>query len=461
MKHLILTSISAIVALTAMSQTYNMEITLKDGSIQTIPADNVSEVRFVEASQTPEEVFNILTEQYIPDNVLRAAIKQQVAAGQDILTNLEAAEYSGGIVLDDYRVQTFDGIEYFTSLTSLIADGVFAKSLDLSALSELDTLSINRSQVESLKLGSEKLQKLNIGSSMLRGFDISTLPSTIKDINVEALEYTSLDFSLFPDIEIINCAQNQLTELKVAGLTKLKRILFTTNQLTDVSFAGCSALEFVAGSYNMALSNIDLTGCSNIRDFMFMYTALESFDATPFSESLVELNLGWTNVKTLNISGCSKLTYLAIDNCGIRSELDFSKCVNLDVLRVDGNEMPNLDLSNCRDIAEIQCSTNSSLKSIKLADHLAKLFQLNIDNVPALESFEWGQTDALQYANIYMTPLTKIDISKVNRDYMNIYLDYNDNLKEVKVWEGFDFDNPPTNIQIPQGIKFVTEFTEE
>ena len=60
-----------------------------------------------------------------------------------------------------------------------------------------------------------------------------------------------------------------------------------------------------------------------------------------------------------------------------------------------------------------------------------------------------------------MTPLKRIDISKVNQDYRNLYLDYNDNLTEIKVWPGFDLENPPTSVQKPANAKFVYEFTAD
>lgn len=461
MKKIIFSILSIMAGMSVMSQTYNMEVILVDGTKQVIPADNVTEVKFVEANPDEPTEFNILTEEFIPDAALRSAIKEQVAGGKETLTNVEAASYSGGLMLSDLKISNFKGIEYLKSLTSLVANAVFAKELDASELTCLRELSINRSLVENLILGSEKLEILNIGSTKLNNFDLSVLPTGMKEINVEYLGYESLDFSAFTNIETINCSQNQLTDLKVAGLANLKKIIFTTNNLTQVSFAGCSSLEFVAGSFNLNLTSLDLTGCASIRNFLFMYTALESFDTTPFSSTIEEINLGWSQVKSLNISNCSNLTYLALDNCPVNTELDFSNCTKLDVLRVDGTQIPSLDLSACGDISEIQCSTNSYLTSIKLADRLTKLFQLNIDNVPALQSFEWGTTEALQYANIYMTPLTRIDISKINQNYYNLYLDYNDNLKEIKVWAGFDIANPPSNIQKPSQAVFVYEYTEE
>lgn len=467
MKHILFSILTLVVSLIAVSlpasaQIYYMEITLSDGTKHYFPADKVSEVRFVDESVVPGETFNILTEEYIPDAVLRNTIKEQVANGAETLTNVEAAAYTGGITLTDNRVTKFTGIEYFTSLSSLIADGVFAKSLDVSMLTNLQMLSLNRSEVESLELGNPtKLQSLNIGSSKLTKFDLSSLPDCLAILNVDNLDYESLDLTRFSNLSELSCTQNGLTNLNVAGLSHLKKIIFTTNNLKSLSLAGCSELEFVAGSYNIELAEIDLTGCNSIKNFMFMYTALESFDAASFASTIEEINLGWTKVKSINIANCSNLTYLALDNCGITNVIDFSSCPKLDVLRVDGNEIPEIDLSACQDIAEIQCSGNNSLKSFKLADRLTKLYQLNLDNCPVLESFEWGATEKLEYANIYMTALKRIDISKVNRNFYNIYLEYNDNLTEVKVWEGFDMDAPPSTVQKPGNAKFVYEFTND
>lgn len=461
MKHILLSIMTLAVGLSTSAQSYQMEITLSDGTKQYFPAEKVREVRFVDESEKPEQSFNILTEEYIPDAVLRNTIKEQVANGNETLTNVEAAAYTGGITLTDNRVQKFTGIEFFTSLSSLIADGVFAKSLDVSMLTNLQVLSLNCSEIESLELGNPtKLQSLNIGGSKLTGFDLSCLPDCLAILNVDKLDYESLDLSRLTNLSELNCSQNGLTNLNVAGLSHLKKIIFTTNNLKELSLAGCSELEFVAGSYNLELTEIDMTGCNSIKNFMFMYTAIESFDAASFASTIEEINLGWTKVKSINLANCSNLTYLALDNCGMTNVIDFSSCPKLDVLRVDGNEIPEIDLSACQDIAEIQCSGNNSLKSFKLAERLTKLYQLNLDNCPVLESFEWGATEKLEYANIYMTPLKRIDLSKVNRNFYNIYLEYNDNLTEIKVWEGFDMETPPTTIQKPANAKFVYEFTK-
>ena len=68
MKRLILALLAAVIMATAAAQTYNMEVSLKNGNKITVAADSVSEVRFVKVTTSPEDVFNILTEEYIPDH---------------------------------------------------------------------------------------------------------------------------------------------------------------------------------------------------------------------------------------------------------------------------------------------------------------------------------------------------------------------------------------------------------
>ncbi|MGN0210114.1 MAG: leucine-rich repeat domain-containing protein [Muribaculaceae bacterium] len=462
MKKYIFFVFTLMASLTGLSQTYNMEVILNDGSKQVIPADNVSEVRFVVSTDDPsQQEFNILTEEYIPDAGLRKAIKTQVAEGRETLTNKEAAAYTGGLKFDTPYISNFKGLEFFTSLTSLRADGIYATSLDVSMLPNLTELLLNRSQIKDLNLGNpQNLRILDICNTQLTNFDLSVLPNEMTTIKVDKLGYTSLDFTRFTNIEEITCSQNKLTSLNVSGLANLKNLYFSTNELTEVSLSGCSSLVNVVGTYNLNLTSIDHTGCTSIETFMFMYTALEQVDVTPFAATIRELNLGWTNITSLNISNCSNLTYLAVNNCNISEELDFTACTNLDELRVESTHIPSIDLTNCPNISVLHCYDIDKLCSLKLASHLPNLYQLNVDNVPMLETFEWGTTEKLQYANIYMTPLKRIDLSGVNTDYRYIYLEYNSNLTEIKVWEGFDLDNPPVNIAKDATAKFVYEFSE-
>lgn len=94
MKRLILALLAAVIMTTAAAQTYNMEVSLKNGNKITLAADSVSEVRF-----KAMEVYNILTEKHIPDTILLNYIKRNIARGADTYTNIQASQYTGAIAL--------------------------------------------------------------------------------------------------------------------------------------------------------------------------------------------------------------------------------------------------------------------------------------------------------------------------------------------------------------------------
>ena len=460
MKKLIPSVIAFATVMGASAQSYNMEILLKNGSTTTISTEEISEVRFVESA--PVEAFNILTEEYIPDSALRDAIKAQVANGSDVLTNVEAAAYNGALELNSPEVFNFKGIEYLTSLQALYGDYTKAQSIDVSMLKDLQVLSLSRCEfLKTLELGNpKKLRALNIGSTQLKQFDLSILPDSMAFINVESLGYATLDFSRFADIEEINCAQNELTSLNVENLPKLNSLVCSTNQLTELNLSGCTNLFNFVATFNTGLVKVNLDGCNKLGKVYLMYTAVTEFDAQPVKSTLEELNLGYTKISEINTSGCTQLTYLAVNDTQLTQAPDLKGCVNLDELRVENTHIPSLDVSDCSVIHEMHCYSIPELKSVTMASDLPNLYNLNLFDVPALTYFEWGKTKILGYANVYMTGLSRIDISKMNPDVRYGMFSYNENMTEIKVWPEFDIENPPSNIEKDANTKFVYEFTE-
>ena len=51
--------------------------------------------------------------------------------------------------------------------------------------------------------------------------------------------------------------------------------------------------------------------------------------------------------------------------------------------------------------------------------------------------------------------------SRCRKGGESIYLYYNENLRQIKVWSDFDLNNPPTNVFKDDTAEFVYEFTED
>jgi hypothetical protein len=439
--------------------TYNMNVRLNDGTIVTYAADDVAEVTFDEV-----EVFNILTEERIPDAVLRDYIKANIANGEDVYTNIQAAAYSGSIDISGQRVFDLTGLEYFTNLQELFCKGLNIQSIDISALKNLrvfDCTSCN--YLTTLVTGElEHLESFTISSCRnLTGYDLNQLPSTLKTLGIVSSKYESIPFSKFPQLETLYADMNNLTELNLQGNTTIKNIWLSSNKLTSVNLNGCNSLEIVVLSYNSELNNLDLTGCSKIERLYVQNTKINELDVAPFVSTLKILNVSRNGFNTLDVSQCTQLSYLECQGNNLTGNFDFSNNPNLSVLRIEENHISSLNMSQCNQLEELHCYNMEEITSIVLPDDQSHLTNVNAFSMPNLSSLNVGNMTSVNYLSVYMTGLTRVDISQCNKDARGIYLYYNDNLRQIKVWSDFDLDNPPTNVFKDDTAEFVYEFTEE
>lgn len=241
---LVLMAIAGLATCAWAQTTYNMNVRLNDGTVVTYAADDVAEVTFEEA----EQPFNILTEEFIPDAVLRDYIKTNIANGEDVYTNVQAAAYNGVININQLRVFDFKGLEFFTNLQELYCSGLNIQAIDISALKNLRVFDASSCQfLTSLTTGEmEKMEDFNISRCpKLTGYDLNQLPSSLKSLKVISLKYASIPFDLFPNLETLEADMNLLTELDLQGNTTIKRISLSGNALTSVNLNGCENLEYL------------------------------------------------------------------------------------------------------------------------------------------------------------------------------------------------------------------------
>lgn len=457
---LVLMAIAGLATCAWAQTTYNMNVRLNDGTVVTYAADDVAEVTFEEA----EQPFNILTEEFIPDAVLRDYIKTNIANGEDVYTNVQAAAYNGAININGLRVFNFQGLEFFTNLQELYCSGINIQTIDISALKNLRVFDASSCQfLTSLTTGEmEKMEDFNISRCpKLTGYDLNQLPSSLKSLKVISLKYASIPFDLFPNLETLEADMNLLTELDLQGNTTIKRISLSGNALTSVNLNGCENLEYLVLSYNTNLSSIDISGCNHITDFFLQNTQIADLDLTPFAGSLKQLNVSYNGMTSLDVSQCTELTYLECQNNNLTQAMDFSNNTKLTDLRIESNQVPSVNLKNCNQLQTLNCYSNEALTSLILPDDQSHITLLNAFSIPNVTELNIGNMTAVEWFSVYVTGLTRIDISNVNQNAKGIYLYYNDNLRQIKVWSDFDMNNPPANVFKDDTAEFVYEFTEE
>lgn len=457
---LVLMAIAGLATCAWAQTTYNMNVRLNDGTVVTYAADDVAEVTFEEA----EQPFNILTEEFIPDAVLRDYIKTNIANGEDVYTNVQAAAYNGAININGLRVFNFQGLEFFTNLQELYCSGINIQTIDISALKNLRVFDASSCQfLTSLTTGEmEKMEDFNISRCpKLTGYDLNQLPSSLKSLKVISLKYASIPFDLFPNLETLEADMNLLTELDLQGNTTIKRISLSGNALTSVNLNGCENLEYLVLSYNTNLSSIDISGCNHITDFFLQNTQIADLDLTPFAGSLKQLNVSYNGMTSLDVSQCTELTYLECQSNNLTQAMDFSNNTKLTDLRIESNQVPSVNLKNCNQLQTLNCYSNEALASLILPDDQSHITLLNAFSIPNVTELNIGNMTAVEWFSVYVTGLTRIDISNVNQNAKGIYLYYNDNLRQIKVWSDFDMNNPPANVFKDDTAEFVYEFTEE
>lgn len=454
-----LMAVASIATCANAQTTYNMNVRLNDGTVVTYAADDVVEVTFDQV-----EVFNILTEEHIPDAALRAYIQENIADGAETYTNLQAAAYTGAIDLSGKNVFNTTGLEYFTNLQELSVHGLKIQSLDISALKNLHSLDCSNCNFLSTIISDQmdKLESFNISNcKQLKGYDLTQLPSCLKRLSIASMDYTSIPLSQFPQLETLEANLNKLTTLDFQGSTYIKTIAASGNTLTSVNLNGCENMEYLLVSYNSSLNSLDITGCNKIEYLYIQSTLISDIDLTEVSATLKELNVSGNGLTSLDISQCHELTYLECQSNNLTGGINFNANTKLQVLRIEENHLNSVDLSNCNELQELNCYSMDELTSLVLPDDQSHMTLINAFSIPNVTSLNVGNMSSINYLNVYVTGLTRIDISQCNHDAIGIYLFYNDNLRQIKVWPDFDMENPPMNVYKDDTAEFVYEFTED
>ena len=156
---------------------------------------------------------------YVPDNVFESYLENN-NMGDGIMGNnlVLTANISDVIVLDivDPNITDLTGIEDFTHLANLQIQGCNVNSLDLS--------------------NNYFLQVLNCRDNNLTNLDINSGPFGLVTLLCENNNLTSLDVSSLSMLDLLLCSNNMITDLNITGCDSLRAFDASYNQLTSFSF---------------------------------------------------------------------------------------------------------------------------------------------------------------------------------------------------------------------------------
>lgn len=255
------------------------------------------------------------------------------------LSNTEIVKKVDTLMIVGENLSSFDGIEYFTGLTSLTCPDNRLTALDVSNLHNLETLDCSGNQIssENLKLPSAYLKTLDCSNNRLERLDETVLPATLTELdcsdnpltvlNVDFLNETltqlecaatqlsSLSVASLTNLTYLDCSFNRFTALDVTALQKLQKLYCHSNRLTSLKVSGLATLQELS-CYDNQLSVLDLSGIGTaLTKLACAKNRLASLDVSKLT-GLTYLDCEKNKIKELDITPLTKLTSSSFFRCG-------------------------------------------------------------------------------------------------------------------------------------------------
>lgn len=190
------------------------------------------------------------------------------------------------IALDDLAVSSLEGIGVFQRLKTLSCNRTLLERLDVNGLEVLtDVEALNCSRLREVSCsGCKTLERFKLNGSNVVSLDCSRTRLSIGSIGCEgALERLtcravtahvgsgpfsgrhlgSIDLDLFPCLEYLDCAENQISRICSSGPAELRVLDARENGLMCIDASACASLESVRCSLGVGVDEIGF--CAEVR----------------------------------------------------------------------------------------------------------------------------------------------------------------------------------------------------
>jgi len=202
----------------------------------------------------------------------------------------------------------------------------------------------------------------------------------VESIDVSNKKISSLDgIDNFPNVVLLKCNGNNLTELDVSGLKNLKTLYCNNNSLVALNVIGLENLTTLYCQSN-ELEELNLISCTALKNLNCQMNMLYELDLSSNMEVTV-LKCFSNKLRALDVSDHKLLLQLYCDTNYIE-ELDVSGCASLDMLSCFSNKLTELDITGCTSLTALRCSDNQ-LTSLDLSKN-KNLTDVSLDQAAKL-----------------------------------------------------------------------------
>ena len=171
---------------------------------------------------------------------------------------------------------------------------------------------------------------------------------TVTELNLSGLGLTSLEgLEAFPNLQILDCSRNSLTQLDVSHNPALVQLHCANNQLTALDLAANLNLESLNCNFNK-IGQLDLTGHNKLIALYCEMNQMSSLTLSGCTE-LKTLYCRNNELTKLDLADNTKLEFIETFDNRLTS-IDVSMLPKLQFLHIDHNRLTELDMSHNTDL---------------------------------------------------------------------------------------------------------------
>ncbi|CAI2180889.1 20223_t:CDS:2 [Funneliformis geosporum] len=338
--------------------------------------------------------------------------------------------------------------------------------LDLSDFINLRELDCSHNHLVSLEINNcYNLREIKCYKNKLNRLDLSQL-TNLEKLDCPYNQLIILNVNNCSQLKNLRCGCNQLIKLDITSLSRLKKLSCNNNYIENLDYSGLNPTKMIYLS--IGNNNLNVAGSQGLNDFS-KFTNLEGLWIGNSEEKRIKKNIYNRFHGSLELlQNLSDLKILDIDNTDIREGVEYlpksireicytegklgseikeivkklqkfarlksiSKYVatnnaqqflnerylkeeNLENLKFYGNDLTDLNISNCPKLKTIHCSRNSNLTNLNINKclEIVKL-ECNLNNLAKLDFLNGLASEKLESLDLSDNNIQSNDLLLFNR----------------------------------------------
>ncbi|MDY6265692.1 MAG: hypothetical protein SPM31_01035 [Prevotella sp.] len=281
----------------------------------------------------------------------------------------------------------------------------------------------------------ESMVKVGTGLSYGKQFTLSAEPVDGDSIIVDYGDSTKVKQSTKTAWGTLSNVRGKLVGDTVRIYGALKSLEITGDSVTSLSFTAQKTLKRLRASNNaLTYATTDLTGLDSLQTLDLNDNAIEMLNLMAFSQletfsinnnpTLSTVVFADDNVLTsINMNNCDithfyeksmpKLNYLSIENGSLMDITIGNYYPSLNNLELSGNsDISDIDVSGCPELEVLRLS-GTSVAQVNLVNN-PQLRSLSVDHTP-MTKLSLNENTLIQDLNVANTGIKKLDVSKLSR----------------------------------------------